>query len=142
MSVKEFRLWNNQTQKLIEGDNNPLRFPFVGIEFENTYNQLSVGRQQIDGIFVLHICLQSLNHSDEEILKFKDELYAHLSFELPKYGFGDFYRSFEVQDSDHANVMVFEQAYQYSYVDDEARDEKKYKKVHPYDVGYDVQYDQ
>lgn len=141
MRVSQFRLWNNQVQGLIEGNKAPLRFPFVGIEFENSFNELSLGRQEIDGIFVLHLALQSLDHSDEEILTFKDELYAHLAYRLPKVGFMDFYRSFEVQDSNHTNVLVWQMEFSYSFIDDSAADEKKYKRIHPFDVGFNVNYE-
>ncbi|HTF19702.1 MAG TPA: hypothetical protein VK658_16630 [Chryseolinea sp.] len=137
-TVKQFALWNNQIDKVKSGDHNPIMFPFVGVTFENEFNQLSVGRQEINGIFVLYLCVESLKHKDEDILTFKDSLYAHLASELPKLGFGDFYRTFEVIDTDHDNVLVWQMEFSYSYIDDSAKD--KGRKIHPYDVGYDVHY--
>lgn len=120
--VKHFALWNNQVQKIKEGDKNPIRFPSIFISFENEYENLSVGRQQINGIFILRICLQSLKFKDEEVLLFKDYIYQQLSNELPKHGFSEFKRRFEIQDTDHDSILVWEQEYSYSFIDDSASD--------------------
>lgn len=118
--VKEFGLWNNQVSKLKAGDKNPVRFPAIFVQFENQYNQLSAARQEIDGTFILYICLQSLKHKDEDILLFKDYVYQQLAKHLPKNGFQDFYRVFELQDTDHDNLIIWQQEYSYSYIDDTA----------------------
>jgi hypothetical protein len=138
--VKQFNLWNNQISKLKEGTVNPVRFPAVFISFENEYNQLSLGRQEINGTFVLHLCLQSLKHDDTDILLWKDYLYQSLSDQLPKNGFSDFYRRFEVQDTDFDNLIIWQQEYSYSYIDDATRDERNNIIVNPFRVEGDVHY--
>jgi hypothetical protein len=122
-NVKAVGLWNNQALNDKDGKINPVRFPFIGIQFENTYDQLSNCLQQIDGVFVLYICLQSLQHKDEDVLAFKDSIYQTLMINLPKSGFGDLYRSFEVQDTDHEkSLIIWQQEYEYSYIDNNACD--------------------
>lgn len=138
--VKQFNLWNNQVSRLIEGNNTPLRFPFVGVQFQNEYNQLSVGRQEINGTFILYICIESLKFKDEDILRFKDNIYQVLTNELPKQGFSDFYRQFELQDADHDNVLIWQQEYSWSYIDDLAADKNGSVKVDPYSVNYNTHY--
>jgi hypothetical protein len=138
--VKQFNLWNNQISKLKEGTVNPVRFPAVFVQFENEYNQLSVGRQEINGTFVLYICLQSLRHDDEDILLWKDYVYQKLFATLPKNGFQDFYRRFEIQDTDFDNLIIWQQEYSYCYIDDTANDESNYLMVSPYTIDADVHY--
>jgi len=138
--VKQFNLWNNQISKLKEGNANPVRFPAVFIQFENEYNQLSVGRQEINGTFILYLCLQSLKHDDEDILLWKDYLFQKLSNALPKNGFQDFYRRFEIQDTDFDNLIIWQQEYSYSYIDDTAKDELNNITVNPFTIDADVHY--
>lgn len=137
--VLQFNLWNNQLTKLKEGNINPVRFPAVFVQFENSYDQLSAGRQHIDGIFVLNICMESLRFDDEKILLFKDYVYQTLAYELPKHGFQDFYRNFEVQDTDYDNLIVWSQEYSYSYIDDVAAD-KVGIAIYPFIITPDVHY--
>lgn len=121
--VKMFGLWNNQPSKQKEGDTKAIKYPAIYISFENEYNQLSAGRQEINGVFVLYICLSSLKHKDEEVLAFKDYVYQQLNRTLPVQGFSDFYRTFEVQDTDHdKSLLIWQQEYSYSYVCDVAAD--------------------
>ncbi|MEJ1242126.1 hypothetical protein WBG78_28520 [Chryseolinea sp. T2] len=136
--VKQYGLWNNQLTKLKEGNINPVRFPAVFVSFENNYDSLSSGVQQIQGIFVLNICLESLKQSDEYNLRFKDYIYQQLSYQLPKLGFQDFYRSFETQDTDFDNLIVWSQEYTYSYIDSLAQD--RIIAIHPYVITPDVHY--
>ena len=122
VNVKSFGLWNNQVNKDKAGSINPIKYPYVGIQFENEYSDLSSGYQQINGTFVLYICIQSLQHKDEDILNFKDSVYQTLMTQLPAKGFQNFSRSFEVQDTDRDNLIVWNQEYSYSYVDDTGKD--------------------
>lgn len=136
--VKQFNLWNNQLNKLKEGNINPVRFPAIFVQFENEYNQLSAGRQEINGTFILYVCLQSLKHSDEQILLFKDYVYQQLSAQLPKNGFSDFYRTFEIQDTDYDNLIVYQQEYSYSYIDGMASDSNGQIIVNPFNIEHNI----
>jgi hypothetical protein len=138
--IKQFNLWNNQITKVKSGDINPLRYPAAFIQFENEYNQLSAGRQEINGTFILYLCLQSLKHSDEEILLFKDYIYQQLTLTLPSKGFSDFYRVFEIQDTDYDNLIVWQQEYSYSYIDDTAKDELNNRIINPFSIDTNVHY--
>lgn len=138
--IKQFNLWNNQVSKVKSGDINPLRYPAVFVQFENEYNQLSVGRQEINGTFILYLCLQSLKHDDQDILLWKDYVYQSLSKNLPKNGFQDFYRVFEVQDTDYDNLIIWQQEYSYSYIDDTVRDEMNNIIVNPFTLDTNVHY--
>lgn len=140
IEMKQFGLWNNQINKLKDGSINPVRFPAAFVQFENQYNQLSAGRQEINGTFILYLCLQSLRHSDEDILLWKDYLYQRLSLNLPKKGFSDFYRVFELQDTDFDNLIVWQQEYSYSYIDDQASDLNGLIVLQPYNFDHDVHY--
>ena len=122
LNVKSFGLWNNQVNKDKAGSINPIKYPYVGIQFENEYSDLSSGYQQINGNFVLYICIQSLQHKDEDILNFKDSVYQTLSSQLPSKGFQNFSRAFEVQDTDRDNLIVWNQEYAYTYIDDTGKD--------------------
>lgn len=51
-------------------------------------------------------------------------------------------RQYAVQDSERTNVLDFQQEFKYAWIDSENADEKKYKKVHPFDIGYQVSYNQ
>jgi len=137
--VKQFNLWNNQTQRQAAGGIQPVRYPAIFVQFENEYDQLSAGHQAINGTFILYICLESLKFEDEDILRFKDNVYERLSHVLPKNGFGDFHRAFELQDTDHTNLIIWQQEYQYSYIDDLGKDQTR--SVHPFDVGYNISYE-
>lgn len=139
-SVHQFGLWNNQPARLIEGNETPIRYPAVFVEFENSFVDLSMGRQQANSIMILHLVLEHLKMPDIQMLTFKDELYAHLRYEFPKAGFQSPWRNFETPDSSHANVIDFQQEWTFSWIDDDAADEKKYKKKHPFDVMYDIGY--
>lgn len=136
--VKQYGLWNNQTSKLKEGNAKPIRFPAVFVEFENSPEALSNGVQQITGIFVIHICLSSLDFDDLNILRFKDYIYQQLSYNLPRLGFQSIYRSFETQDTDRDNVLIWSQEYSYSYIDSLAQD--RVRPLHPYIITPDVHY--
>lgn len=135
--VKTFALWNNQIDKLKSGEQNPVRFPSVFISFENQFEQLSSGYQSIDGIFILYLALESLKFSDEEILKYKDNLYSHLSHSLPKKGFENFTRAFEVQDTAHDNIMVWQMEVQYRFIDDGGKNKTT---VHPLSIDPNLYY--
>lgn len=136
--VNQFGLWNNQPTKVKEGTMKAIRFPAVFVEFENSSDPLSSGVQQIDGIFVLHICLESLDFDDLYILRFKDYIYQQISWNLPKLGFQSVYRSFETQDSDFDNVIIWSQEYRFAYIDSLAQD--RIRPLYPYIITPDVHY--
>lgn len=136
--VKHFGLWNNQVEKLKEGEKNAIRFPAIFVQFENQYNQLSTGSQSIDGTFVLYLCLQSLKFKDEDILLWKDYLYQQLSKELPKNGFANFERRFDVQDVDYDNLFIWQMEFSYQFTDDVASDVMI--PLHPFSIQTDVEY--
>lgn len=135
--VRHFALWNNQLEKLKSGEISPIRFPACFISFENQFEQLSSGYQSIDGIFILYIALESLKMSDEDVLTYKDNLYSHLSQSLPQKGFENFTRTFELQDSGHDNVMMWQMEFRYSFIDDGAKDKTT---VYPIDIDPNVYY--
>lgn len=136
--MKHFALWNNQLNKVLDGDSNLFSFPACFVQFQNNYNQISSGRQDIDGTFILYICLQSLKQSDEYVLRFKDSVHHQLSKSLPQNGFSDFYRVYELQDNDYDNIMVWTQEYSYSYIDSTAADSGV--QLNPYDINHTVHY--
>jgi hypothetical protein len=55
LCVKTYALWNNQIDKVKEGLTNSIAFPAIFITFENQYQSISSGNQQINGVFVLYI---------------------------------------------------------------------------------------
>jgi len=122
-NIKGFGLWNNQPMKSKEGSTNPVRYPFVGVQFENNYSLLSSGYNMIDGIFNLYLCIESLQHKDRDVLQLKDSLTQSVIYYLNANGFADVWKSFEIQDVDHdKGLLVHTLEFQYGYVDNTTKD--------------------
>lgn len=137
--VRTFALWNNQIDRVKEGQTNSIAFPAIFITFENQYQNISSGNQQINGIFVLYIAMQSLKFTDEQILTYKDAVYGTMLKELPKLGFQNLTRDFEIQDTNFDNVMIYQQEYSYTFIDNTVNDQTTGTSVFPWSFDFELE---
>lgn len=109
--VKHVSLWNNQIER--ENVEKPFLYPaifiqFLPSEYRDLANKATV--QQYDMIVRLHICSESYEDVNTDVLDLADAVWQKVH--KKQYGdFGELLRRNEEQNFDHPNVQVYVQDY-------------------------------
>lgn len=115
-TVKHFKLWNSQIDKL--DDENAFNFPAVFLEFSDmTFVNRAAGIQEIEGVVTLYIVQEELRRENNDNLDFIDTIALALNGFQTDTILSPLKRIAERQDSDHDQLIVWEQDYNITALD-------------------------
>lgn len=110
--LKTLRLWNNQVSN--ENIENAFNYPAVFIEFADLeYSNENAGLQTITGLLRVHIVQEEYRTENELNLDFIDKIAAALNGYQTDTIVKPLIRVSEVQDTNHNNLIIWEQDYDF-----------------------------